>query len=292
MRLAPALIACLGFGGLAPVALAADVSEPAPTLLNSGYVELNASYTFLGDDFGTEDEDFFAGGAALYWNLPLTDAASLQLDLLGEATDNMGENDESSYEGSGTAALHLSMRDPASYLLGVFGGGVMASTGDNGDISAFFVGGEGQFYWDRTTFYGQAGFLDGGENGSDDPILNEAFFARLQVRHYLSDNTRLAAQVAYANGEVDEESNTDVFDWGAELEHKLDSFPLSVFAAYEGMHMDQNPGEDDRLTEHVAKIGFRYDFGASSIMERDRYGAALDLPRFGRWLGEASGPLE
>jgi hypothetical protein len=58
------------------------------------------------------------------------------------------------------------------------------------------------------------------------------------------------------------------------------------------MDMDQRPGEGDHLDEHVIKLGFRYDFGANSIFERDRLGAGVDTPRFGRWLGEANGPLE
>lgn len=159
-------------------------------------------------------------------------------------------------------------------------------------MTAFFVGGEGQLYLDQSTVYLQAGYLDGEKNGEDDEIFTDTFFVRGQFRYYFAENVRAALGLAYADGRVDEEKNTEVVDWGAELEWKPEDFPVSLFAAYEGMDLDQRPGESDHLDEHVIKLGLRLDFGANSIFERDRLGAGLDTPRFGRWLGEANGPLE
>ena len=285
------ILAVLGIAGFAGSSLAADVVAPEPALINDGYLELFADYTFLGGNFGSEDDDFFAGGAALRWNLPLSDMVSLQLDGNGELTENSGGDDNDLEDTLGGAA-HLSYRDPESWLLGIFGGAQYADDGDNGDVLGFFIGGEGQLYWDQNTFYLQAGYLDGGENDSNDNIFTSTFFARGQFRHYFTENVRAALGLGYADGRVDEEKNTEVIDWAAEVEWKPEDYPVTLFAAYEGMDMDQRPGESDHLDEHVIKLGLRYDFGSYSIFERDRLGAGLDTPRFGRWLGEANGPLE
>ena len=67
---------------------------------------------------------------------------------------------------------------------------------------------------------------------------------------------------------------------------------MSVYLGYDGGFYDQRPGEDDHVVEHMVKVGARFDFGATPVFERDRLGAALDTPRFGRWLGMAGGPME
>ncbi len=292
------LLAILAFGGvvgLAGAASAADVtSEPEPVLLNDVYAEIFADYTWLSEDFGTEDDKFFAGGAGAYWSIPLSDMVSLQLDGNGEITENDGEGGsfENDFEHSIGGAAHLSWRDPQTYLLGVFGGVSNVADGDNGDTTAWFIGGEGQLYIDQATLYLQAGYFDGEKNDFDDEILTNTWFVRGQLRYYFTENFRAALEGAYAVGRVDEEGDTDIYDWGVELEYKFDETPISVFAAYEGTFIDQTPGESDKLEEDIIKGGVRFDFGSNSIFDRDRRGAGLDTPRFGRWQGESGGPLE
>lgn len=290
------LIALLAFGlvsGLATGASAADVTpEPEPVLLDDVYAEIFGNYTELGKDFGTEDDKFWAGGAGIYWSIPLGDMVSLQLDGKSEITENEGGDDENDYEYSIVGAGHLSYRDPQSYLLGIFGGVANSAAGDNGDTTGYFIGGEGQLYIDRATFYVQGGYFDGEKNDLDDSILTDTYFVRGQLRYYLTDNFRGTLEGAYAVGRVDEEDDTDIYDWGVELEYRFDESPISLFASYEGTDMDQTPGESDKLSEDVYTVGLRLDFGASTVFDRDRLGAGLDTPRFGRWQGEAGGPLE
>ena len=296
------VLAVLGIAGFAGHSLAADVVAPeVPALIKDAYLELYVAYTFLDGDFlaefEEEDDDFFAGGGAAYWSVPLSDVVSLQLDGTAEITENEGEDDETNYEHSIGAAAHLSYRDPTSHLIGVFGGVSHAAVGheggENADTTGWFIGGEGQLYRDQNTFYVQAGFFDGGDSSDDSAnILADTFFIRGQFRHYFSENFRAALDAAYAVGQVDEEDNTDLIDWGAELEYKPDELPVSLFVTYEGLDLDQNPAEDDTLTEHVFKVGLRWNFDGTPIFDRDRLGAGLDTPRFGRWQGEAGGPLE
>jgi hypothetical protein len=284
----------LSVAGFASNAFGADVTpEPEPVLLNDMYAEIFGSYTELGKDFGTEDDKFWAGGAGIYWSIPLSDMVSLQLDGKGEVTENDGEDEDTTdYEYSVGGAAHLSYRDPQSFLVGIFGGLSNAAGGENGDTTAYFIGGEGQLYVDQATFYVQGGYLDGEGDDFDEQILNDTYFVRGQLRYYLTDNFRATVEGAYAVGQVDLEDNTDIYDWGAELEYKFDDAPISVFASYEGTFMDQTPGEEDKLSEDVYTVGLRLDFGTTTIIERDRQGAGLDMPRIGRWQGEAGGPLE
>ena len=288
LALSTAMLGVSAFG-----AMAADPVAEAG-LISSGYADVFAAYSFLGGDFGSEDDEFLSGGGAFRWSMPVGDAMSLQLDAAGEITENSGSN-EADYENSIGGALHLSYRDPSSHLFGIFGGVLNSGVGDNGSVDGYFIGGEGQYYADMNTFYVQAGYLDGktsNDDTDDDGVLGDAWFARGVWRHYFSEVTRLSLEGSYANGQVDEEPDTDVIGWGAELETAPADWPMSVYLGYEGSYYDQEPGESDTLDEHMIKIGARFDFGAGSVFERDRLGAGLDTPRFGRWLGIAGGPLE
>ena len=106
----------LSVAGFASNAFGADVTpEPEPVLLNDMYAEIFGSYTELGKDFGTEDDKFWAGGAGIYWSIPLSDMVSLQLDGKGEVTENDGEDEghtnESVLQTVGVGSLfHISRR--------------------------------------------------------------------------------------------------------------------------------------------------------------------------------------
>lgn len=262
------------------------------SLINGGYAEIFGSFTGLSGDFGSEDKDFLGAGGALKWNVPLSNAMSIQIDGVGDLSQNTNRSGNN-YQNSFTGGAHLSYREPNSHLFGIFAGGSRANVGDNGHAVAAFVGGEGQIFLGNETLYFQAGYLNGeSSSSSTDGVLSSAYFARAQLRHYFNDNFRAAIDLSYANGKVDEEPHTDVFGWSGELEYKIEKTPVSVFVAYNGTYMDQTPGEDDTLFEHVGIVGLRYSFDSNSLLKRDRLGAGLDMPRFGRWLGEAAGPLE
>jgi hypothetical protein len=204
----------------------------------------------------------------------------VQVDAVSEFhLDTPSDQDIS--KGAHTFGGHLSWRDPASGLVGVFGGGSLASIGsdETGDHLGFIVGAEGQMYFDSLTLYGQVGY---GENRVDDGDYEgfKGFFARGVTRFFVSDNTVFRAELAYGGPSafVDGDSG-DIVNWGLEGKTRLlDSTPLYGTVGYRGGYYD-SPSDGDHVEEHTGFVGISFLFGASSLKENDRYGATLDLPQ-------------
>lgn len=281
-------------------------TPPRIAILNDVTIEAHGSFTGLGGDYlAAFDEgkgQYLGGGASLKWNIPLALGFSMQVDGSGEFTENNNKNDcvnaenfcNHDYENSFMGGIHLSARDPERHLIGLFAGSAHSDTGENGRSLAYFLGGEAQVYSGRNTYYAQLGYIDGSQydciDYCIDGVFASSFFARLQWYNYLTDNIRTSIGLQYAIGRVDQDPNTDLFNVTGEFEYSLSNRPLSVFAAYHGSYYDQEPS--DKMLEHVVLVGIRYSFSSTSLFERDRLGAGLDLPNFGRWLGNASGPIE
>jgi hypothetical protein len=285
----------IGFASLAALAVmsgasvAADLAPADPGLISDIWLEVNGGYTWLGKDFGGEDDKFgFLGGAAKA-SLPLGTNFSMQLDAIGEATEHLGQDDESDYGGGITGALHLDWRDPSSHALGLFGGASAVDLNSNDNGHAFFIGLEGQLYLGQNTLYLQGGYLDG-EDSDDNDVMAHSAFVHGGWNYYFSDDMRLATHASYANGKLDDDK-THIVDWGVELEGRPDGWPVTLFAAYDGLYAKQN-NENDKLLDTTVKVGLRFDFGGPTIIDRDRRGAGMTLPNFNRWLGLTGGPME
>lgn len=132
-------------------------------------------------------------------SIPFQEKYSAQLDAIGEYGLNQSEDNDKT-TGNLTFAGHLSRRDPSSHLFGLFtGGGLTFDDGDDSnELPFYFAGGEGQVYWNQSTFQGQIGFL-GGEDIYRETIRRSGF-GRIVASHYYSENGKVSAEVGYLRG--------------------------------------------------------------------------------------------
>lgn len=307
--------------------MADDYDTQIQQLVVSGTVEKWIGGSFISNiDNNADEEDegnfqpnhdnYFASGQSGRLSLPLGDMLSLQMDAQNEITSNAftspEEDDEFSDDFSHAIefGLHVSARDPSRGLVGAFAAfGQGKGDSVNGRQNFWAVGGEAQYYADDTTFYLQAGYLDSNpqpsetDNGQLDG-LHSAFFVRGVARWFMTPDSRLQGEVAYAHGKQDNDGpdpnvdpnpnrpfDMDVIQWGARYDTVLSGLPLidegTVFIGYRGIHFDNLCCDDEdtaRFTEHTVMAGFAYRFGGSTLKEFDRVGATLDLPNFGRWV--------
>jgi hypothetical protein len=267
----------------------------------SGKGEFLAAYSNL-DDRGS---DVIQGGeAADYWNLGgggALDVAWRKLNLQADFSAE-GRLDEKSaddtYEHAYGGGLHLGWRDPECGSVGAFGavGEVeINNAGDNDPDTVVWVTGlEGQAFLGPATLYLQGGYLDrqSVSSGGDVDALRKAGFARVVGRGFIGDDFKLEAEVSYAKGKMDpDHDNVWLLGWGAELEYRLGSLPVSAFVGYTGARYYQDD-DWDVLYEHRIGFGVRAYFGRESLKANDRRGASLDMPRYLGWNAQIAGALE
>ncbi|MEO9874501.1 MAG: hypothetical protein ABJM26_23085 [Anderseniella sp.] len=292
-------------------AKAADYESQVQQLVVSGVVEKWIGYSFISgidngdnDTFDPDNEDYFTSGQSGRLSLPLGDMLSLQMDADNEITENglRNDNDDDDFAHAFGFGLHLSARDPSRGLFGVFGAfGQGKGDNNNGRHNFWAAGGEAQLYTDNVTFYLQGGYLDSepGDDSTSPDGLHDAFFVRGVARWFMTPDSRLQGEVAYANGEQDDADGTnidrpfdmDVIQWGVRYDTVIGGLPLigdsAVFVGYRGTHFDTGccgPDDTARGTEHTIMAGFSYHFGGQTLLDFDRVGATLDLPNFGRWV--------
>jgi hypothetical protein len=248
-----------------------------------------------GDFEPDEGTDQFISGLSGRLSLPLSANLALQMDGEFEySTTALWEGSQDDlFTRSHLLGGHLSWRDPNVGLIGGFAafGGALH---DEDEVQADYVaaGGEAQFYVDAATFYVQGGYLDGGQ---DDDYLNDAFFGRGVVRYFVTPNSRLQAQVAYAEGDVDDDDigNLRIVEWGVRYDTMIPGVPIlgdaNVFVAYRGADFEKDGDDPGGFTDHTIMGGFVHRFGGATARQQDLVGVTLDFLNFGRWVsaGEA-----
>jgi len=289
MRKLVAVIAMSGALSASP-SLAADVEgavyvppdQVVPLAPVSGYLELYGEYAH--DNYPSTDYNpwwgFGGSGRANIW---ITPALSTQFDFTGNALWD-GYYPAGYNMGSLNAAAHLSYRDPTQYLLGGF---VQLSSwsayGDSEGMYTGVIGVEGQWYHNDLTLYAQAGWMTSlfgyyVTNGYD--YNYSMWFAHLAGRYFFHDNTKVELSAGVMGGSVytnypDYEAT--LLTWNAEVEHRFNNTPFSVFARAEGFHTlslgsDLNGG----LTKvWTLKLGAKVAFGTATLKDEDRNGATL-----------------
>jgi len=315
-------ISLVAMAAVMPVstAQAADFeTEQIQQLVLSGYLDGWIGYSFVnykdfgdsssneGDNFNPDHDDYFTTGQSGRLSIPLSDMLAIQTDFNNEITGNAFKDDSNDdFSHSFDFGVHMSARDPSRGLFGVFGAFGQGKGDDNeGRHNYWAVGGEAQFYTDMATFYVQGGYLDStpkeGVPEEQKDGLHDAFFVRGVARWFMTPDSRLQGEVAYANGKQDSRFggdddddvpyDMDVIQWGVRYDTVIGGLPIigdtAVFIGYRGTHFDTvccNNNDTGRFTEHTIMAGYSYHFGGMSLLDFDRVGATLDLPTFGRWV--------
>lgn len=258
MLMSSTAIGLIAVGGICP----ATASEPAVS-------EMNAKLAVIG---GVADMDGVSSDAIGLVTgsvtVPLGHAYGVQID--GLAGDQGGDF-------VGGVGGHLFWRDPAVGLFGLTGAYAASDTGSfssstvvtvvgltttttvttstRSDREIVRLGGEGEYYLDRVTLGGNAGYQFG-------EGIEDGFYGIASLRGYLTDDLALAVSAHYAEG-----SGTAV-SVGAEFQPGLDSLPgLAVFA-------DATAGKNDFMQ---ALFGVRFYFGTpKSLIDRHRRDDPVD----------------
>jgi hypothetical protein len=277
---------------LSGIALAADLPTPTEAdvvqvaaLRLSFAAEGWGGFSFFDDpdDELDDDEMPIAGGFAAV-SIPFWQSYSVQFD---GATEWYFPEDKTIDNPLGLAAFggHLNWRDPNRGLIGIFGGGGVNDNDfdpgglfDDGDL--FFVGAEGQVYFNNITLYGQAGFADGTIDDAPDEGFVDGFFVRGVGRYFLANNTKFEGEVSYGrtNEFIDGNDDGDILNWGARAETRLFGSPVHGFVGYRGGFYQTSDQGGQEVTENAVYGGLRVVLGTTSLRDTDRYGATLDLP--------------
>lgn len=278
----------------------APVDKPQG-LLAGGIVSIYGGY--LGYEQGQvdiSDQDQGNAGARGSYSLPLSSRISAQFDLLGEVNVTGSGDDDDLTRGDYMGAVHLDMRDPSSYLFGIFaGGGQSFDDGDNDDdsIPFWFVGLEGQKYINNLTLGGQLGYLDSDDNY--DETISNALFVRAAAGYYFGENTKLSGDLAFlrgdrVNGSSSRRGTMDVISWGARLDHFSSKLPVGLSLSYNGFDYegDRESDESDAPFVHEVRIGASLLLGTGSLMENDRRAAGAELPPINRWISTSANEIE
>lgn len=174
--------------------------------------------------------------------------------------------------GSREAAEHLYYRSEG-WLAGAFAQQrKYYVNGNNTNIKGYFLGLEGQVYFDNMTLYGQLG--QGKWNyaaGSTKPDV----MATLELRYFMSENLRLDASINHLKEDARELFNYqwDQTTYGVGAEYRFAGSPLSVLARYE--YADENLGARYSADNQRLLVGVKFNFGKDSLRKSDREGATL-----------------
>jgi hypothetical protein len=243
---------------------------------------------FLGGAAGDGlDKENFAAGLNGRVSIPFG-VFSLQLDAEADFT-TAEVVDLRQYKSHVLGAVHLNWRDPSRGLAGGFGGiGRAEAIGAGPDpsrVDFWFAGIEGQLYTDLFTFYAQAGYFDASLDGTGNPLdpFHNAWFLRGVGRYFPSDTTMIQAELSFAHAQQDETHyDSNIWGWGAKVEHAIGSWPMTGFLAYEGAFYDAY-GAGSHFSDHLFLAGVSLRFGAPNVKINDRFGTTLDVPNIARW---------
>lgn len=281
-----------GMAGTALCVLALSSVGVAGANKFTGNVSLAVGHTSQDDLGGIFDDSYTSISGDAKVNVAFSNNINLQFDFAGngafsdDSIPGFSLDRDAGFQG----AAHVYYRN-SNYSVGLFAGAGLSSGptfGVSTDAEYYFVGAQGQYYWNNFTFGLEGGYLDSSADnfgGPDDLFLNNAWFANAEVRWYATPKFALAANVGYISGEaLFGNADVDTLHWGAKAEYwPEEKEPLSLWVAYEGRstEADFNPGSIDKDT-HTIKIGLTFHFGVDgTAQDNDRNGPAFNTQDYG-----------
>lgn len=214
----------------------------SPAWADSGY--LGASVTHVEADVGALSGDGEMIGIDGTGAFLLRDRLTFQLDAALTDSDN--------FDDSQAIGMHLTTGEE-DYRVGGFVG-----FADLGDSDLFAVGAEGATYFGRFTVSGTLAYFD-----SDD-LAGDGFGGGVAGRYFVNRNLRFDAGLNVVNLNSDlPAGDLDAVTFGLGGEFRFPENPLSVFARYAHVEVDDIDADSDAFT-----FGLRYNFDAS-LVQRD-----------------------
>jgi len=231
----------------AAAALAAVAAPSVAAAQATGYVGLvysNSDPSGATDDvesYGGEGAVAFAGSGSIVF----------EIDAAVTTTDDTGSGDDET--GYGLVG-HIYGRN-SDHLFGGFVGIVGGE-----DTETWLAGLEANKYFASWTLAGALFY------GNNDDFDVDGWGANVEGRLFLTDNFRLNGNVGWV--EVDSGgADDDAMMWGVGGEYQFDAMPISIGAGWNNIDFDA--GDVDTWT-----VGVRYNFGGTTLRDRDRNGAS------------------
>ena len=270
-----------------------------------------------GTDGASTDELWPFAGGAVRVDLPFnidslpTDSMSLQLDVIGESeflSSGSTDSQELGYTGQAVLGAHLNYRKMNEYLFGMFAAGGKAfvddielSDSEGMDNNLMAVGFEGQLYFDdllpgNLTAYAQTGFVHTWKYESSSQVesgFKHGWFVRMVGRYFedfggAGGPSKGEVEIGFSQGRTDHNDFTgSVINWGFEVEHPFYSYGpsdgyVSAFVRYDGRYFFTSDSSGTDFPDNRFLIGVKLALNEMNLLDRDRAGATLDLPDFGR----------
>lgn len=298
----------------APALCAAQASDKGPSQWD-GYISgavggVMNSNNAAANELGAlvPQGNGFAGEARV--SVAYTDKSGFgaQLDNVYSVANGQGSDIDiqpSSFNTSATSvdtAIHGFYRTK-DFLLGLYGQhtsyNLRASAAENISqtvplSSAYFLGADGQYYFDRATVYAQAGYqsFGSGITFGDNQVTSPAgFSASLNGRYFIQNNWKIEATYAYSGVSLSQKSpdvNNNVNFSSNSLaigtEYRLDKSPVSFFGKYQysassmsgNVWFVGNQIGNANLSSNALMVGVKFTFGTNTLLEQDRRGVTLN----------------
>lgn len=246
-----------------------------------GYVEGHGAW----ESGWSTHYDPSADGTGTWYDTQISGSAraALSLDANWSAQgDVWADSEVGSTDIEGGATGHLTWHSAnGATMLGVFGslgqGGWEAGQVGTAGVEAVFSGA-------RWRLYGQAG-ISGGLGG--DALANgeRDSYATLSADYFFNPNFFVSANVGADNWTETSGDASPEISWGAKIEFKPATSPVSFFAAYQGYGFKSTYHDTsayDQGVDNVFFAGLRIPLGVGSLQQMQNAVGLADLnPMFG-----------
>lgn len=277
----------------------APAPAPAVPYINpayDAYLEVGGGYAWSSLDGGPTSIDADGGRARVRGTFAanLTEMFVFQFDAAFERAWNTlegaGPTDVDMTGTQSIFAAHAAWRNSAAGAFGLLGQYTADKTKFEFGPSSFttdadhwFLGVEGQYFLGGVTLYGQVAYHGVDSSLSTASLDGDGIIAAGQLRFFATPDWMLALKGSYDT--INYDAPTGGFDqdtWSVALrtEYRMTDMPLSLFAelAYTDIKYDFGGTGPSNIDQDETKVmvGFKYNFGSRSLLERDRTGASFD----------------
>ncbi len=231
----------------AAAALAAAAAPGVAAAQATGYV----GAVYSNSDFGGATDDVDAWGAEGAVAFSGSGSIVFEVDASVVTTDDSGGGDDTGYGLVG----HLYGRNDDH----LFGGFVGIAGSDSSET--WIAGLEANKYFANWTLAGALFY------GNNDDADADGFGANVEGRFFLSDNFRLNGNIGWVSVDAGTAGDDDAMLYGVGGEFQFPTVPISIGAGWNTIDFDG--GDVDTWT-----VGVRYNFGGTTLRDRDRNGAS------------------
>lgn len=228
---------------------AALFAVPAVAQEATGYVGAAYANVEVDTPFGDADGDAWGLEGAVAFQA--SDSIGVQVDGSFLTSDDL---DSDTLAGT----VHVFTRND-QWALGGFVGAI-----DLEDDTAFNVGAEGAYYFDRVTLAGNVSYAT-----LDDTDV-DVWGAGVEGRFFATDNLRFDARLGGFNADAGFGGDVDGMTYGVGAEWQIEAAPVSFYTSYDVVEFD-----DADLDVGTWMVGLRWNFGGT-LKDRDRTGASFN----------------